>query len=184
MKRSPLVVMGTMAGLAGVLSFNAAPAKLTIGSLPSTPTNGSSTTVPTSGPTGTTTAPTTTTPSAPSTTTTPSAPSTTTTTAPHPSTTTTTSGVRTATGSAVNYFFGILSVKVTASGSKITNVAIASIDDSGNYRSQSIDQMAIPQLEQQAISAQSSKIQGVSGASYTSAGFAQSLQSALTSLGL
>lgn len=175
MKRSPLVVMGTMAGLAGVLSFNAAPAKLTIGSLPSTPTNGSSTTVPTSGPTGTTTAPTTTTPSAPSTTTT---------TAPHPSTTTTTSGVRTATGSAVNYFFGILSVKVTASGSKITNVAIASIDDSGNYRSQSIDQMAIPQLEQQAISAQSSKIQGVSGASYTSAGFAQSLQSALTSLGL
>jgi uncharacterized protein with FMN-binding domain len=39
-------------------------------------------------------------------------------------------------------------------------------------------------LEQQALQAQSANIQGVSGASYTSAGFAQSLQSALHSLGM
>jgi uncharacterized protein with FMN-binding domain len=44
--------------------------------------------------------------------------------------------------------------------------------------------MSTPQLEQQALAAQSSNIQGVSGASYTSAGFRQSLQSALTKLGL
>jgi uncharacterized protein with FMN-binding domain len=91
---------------------------------------------------------------------------------------------RSATGTAVNYNFGILSVKVTASGSKITNVSIASIDDGGNPRSQFIDQQSIPQLEQQALSAQSAQIQGVSGASYTTAGFAQSLQSALSKLGL
>jgi uncharacterized protein with FMN-binding domain len=39
-------------------------------------------------------------------------------------------------------------------------------------------------LEQQALSAQSASIQGVSGASYTTAGFEQSLQSALSKLGL
>jgi uncharacterized protein with FMN-binding domain len=101
--------------------------------------------------------------------------------------TTTTTGAtttRSATGPAVNYNFGILSVQVIASGSKITKVSIASIDDGGNPRSQYIDQTAIPYLEQQALSAQSAHIQGVSGASYTSAGFEQSLQSALSKLGL
>lgn len=73
---------------------------------------------------------------------------------------------------------------VTVTGSKIVKVTIATLNDGGNYRSQSIDQMAIPQLEQEAIAAQSANIQGVSGASYTSAGFSQSLQSALGKLGL
>jgi uncharacterized protein with FMN-binding domain len=76
-----------------------------------------------------------------------------------------------------------LSVSVTVTGAKITKVGIASLDDGGNARSQSIDQQSIPVLEQQALQAQSANIQGVSGASYTSAGFAQSLQSALTQLG-
>ena len=74
------------------------------------------------------------------------------------------------------------SVKVTVSGSKIVNVRVASIDDGGNPRSQSIDQQAIPILEQEVMQAQNANIQGVSGASYTSAGFTQSLQSALHSL--
>ena len=86
-------------------------------------------------------------------------------------------------GPAVNYSWGVLSVTVTVSGSKIVKVGIASLDDGGNPRSQSIDQQAIPMLEQQAMQAQSANIQGVSGASYTSAGFAQSLQSALHKLG-
>jgi len=77
-----------------------------------------------------------------------------------------------------------LSVSVTVSGKKITQVGIASLNDGGNFRSQSIDQQSIPVLEQQAIQVQNANIQGVSGASYTSAGFAQSLQSALTKLGL
>jgi uncharacterized protein with FMN-binding domain len=93
-------------------------------------------------------------------------------------------GIRTATGAAVNYSWGILSVKVTVSGQKITNVAIASLDDGGNPRSQMIDQQSIPLLEQEAMQAQSANIQGVSGASYTSAGFQQSLQSALQTLGI
>jgi len=76
----------------------------------------------------------------------------------------------------------VLSVSVTVSGTKITKVGIASIDDGGNFRSQSIDQQSIPMLEQQALQAQSANIQGVSGASYTSAGFERSLQSALGQL--
>jgi uncharacterized protein with FMN-binding domain len=77
-----------------------------------------------------------------------------------------------------------LSVSVTATGKRITNVQIASIADGGNFRSESIDQQSIPILEQEALQAQSANIQSVSGASYTSAGFAQSLQSALTKLGI
>ena len=90
---------------------------------------------------------------------------------------------KTATGAAVNYGYGVLSVSATVSGTKLTDVAIASINDGGNFRSESIDQQAVPILEQEALQAQSASIQGVSGASYTSAGFQQSLQSALSQLG-
>ena len=68
-------------------------------------------------------------------------------------------------------------------GDKILHVGIASLDDGGNFRSQSIDQQAIPILEHEVMQAQSASIQGVSGASYTSAGFRQSLQAALHTLG-
>jgi len=92
--------------------------------------------------------------------------------------------VRSATGPSVNYFFGTLSVKVTASGSTISSVSIASLSDGGNPRSQSIDQQSIPMLIQQVMAAQSSNIQGVSGATYTSEGFYTSLLGALKQLGL
>ncbi len=146
------------------------------------------TTRPTTSPSG---HPTTTQPGTPTTvpthsTTTTAPPVTTTTAAPPPPTTTTAppSQRRTATGTAVNYDYGSIAVQVTAVGSKITNVSVASLDDGGNYRSISIDQMAIPILEQEALAAQSANIQSVSGASYTSWGFAQSLQSALSQLNL
>lgn len=95
-----------------------------------------------------------------------------------------TTGTRTAVGPSVNYSWGVLSVSVTVSGNKITKVGIASLDDGGDPRSQLIDQQSIPLLEQQALQAQSANIQGVSGASYTSTGFEQSLQGALQQLGL
>jgi len=73
---------------------------------------------------------------------------------------------------------------VTVVGSRITAVTVPYLDDGGNPRSQYIDQYAIPILEQEVLSAQSGNISSVSGASWTSAGFVQSLQSALASLGL
>jgi len=199
MRRAPIVLAGTMVGLAGVLGFHTSPAQLSLGSINGTATTVGSTSssTTTSAPASTTTSaappPTTTTnatasSNAPGTTTTTQRPTTTTTvratTTTAPPTTTVPSSTRTATGPLVNYYFGQLSVSVTATGKKITKVRIASLSDGGNYRSQSIDQASIPMLEQQALAAQSAQIQGVSGASYTSAGFAQSLQGALTQLGI
>jgi uncharacterized protein with FMN-binding domain len=166
MRPAPIVIAGTMLGLAGVLSFNSSAVKLSLAGLPAATAPPTSTTAP---------PPTTTAPH--------SGGSTPTTTVPTP-TTTVPSATRSATGAATNYSYGILSVKVTVSGSTITNISIASIDDGGNPRSAYIDQQSIPLLEQQALSAQSAQIQGVSGASFTTAGFDQSLQSALTKLGL
>ena len=75
-------------------------------------------------------------------------------------------------------------MSVTVRGRTIVKVGIARLADDGSFRSQSIDQQSIPELEQEALSAQNANIQGVSGASYTSAGFRTSLQDALRSLGL
>ena len=102
----------------------------------------------------------------------------------HGGTTVPPTGIRSATGSVVNYYYGTLSVTVTANGSHITQVAIASLNDGGNGYSAYVDGQSIPILKQEAMTAQSANIQSVSGASYTSAGFTQSLQSALTQLGL
>jgi uncharacterized protein with FMN-binding domain len=178
MKRAHIVIAGTVVGLAGLLSFNSTAVTLSLGSL-------SAVTVPTRSTTTTTPATTTTSVphsggSTPPPTTTRVVPTTTATT----TTTAAPSAARSATGAATNYSYGVLSVKVTVSGTKVTNVSIASIDDGGNPRSAYIDQASIPILEQQALSAQSASIQGVSGASYTTAGFEQSLQSALSKLGL
>ena len=149
------MIGATLAGLIGVLEFHTRPAPVSIGTLPAAGSAPASPAV-----------------TAPSRGSTGSA-------APRQP-----GGTRTATGPAVNYNYGVLSVTVTVSGSRITRVGIASLDDGGNPRSQFIDQQAIPMLEQEALQAQSGNIQGVSGASYTSAGFAQSLQAALQQLGV
>jgi hypothetical protein len=170
MRRAPIVIAATVAGLAGVLSFHTKSASPNLGGLPGTSaTRGTPTTSVAAGPppgqgsSGTSSPP-----------------------ASSSSGTSTTiaSTPRSATGPLVNYNYGILSVSVTATGRKVTKVGIASLDDGGNFRSQSIDQQSIPILEKQALQAQSANIQGVSGASYTSAGFEQSLQAALSKLGL
>lgn len=176
MRRAPIILICTVAGFVGVLSFHSSPATITLGTVPAAPTTVTppTTTLPT---TRTSTSKTTT-----STTLGPNPPPTTTT-APTTTTTVTPSNQQ-ATGVSVNYIFGILSVQVSVTNPTITKVSIAAINDGGNPRSVSIDQYAIPILEKEVLQAQSANIQSVSGASYTSAGFAQSLQSALSKLGL
>jgi len=167
MRRAPIVIVATAAGMAGVLTFHTKPANLALGGLPgaSATTPSPTTSVaagspPNQGTSGAGSPPTSTTP------------------------TTVPSTTRSATGPRVDYTYGVLSVSVSVTGKRITNVKLASLDDGGNFRSQSIDQQSIPLLEQEVLQAQSGNIQGVSGASYTSAGFAQSLQAALGQLGL
>jgi uncharacterized protein with FMN-binding domain len=89
---------------------------------------------------------------------------------------------RSATGTVVSYAYGQLSVTVTEGGTRITDVEIASLNETDS-RSVDIDDQAIPQLRQEVLSAQSGKIDGVSGATYTSQAYVQSLQSALDQLG-
>ena len=180
MRRAPVVIGATVVGLIGVLTFHTKAAPVNLGSLSGTSATQSSTT------TTTTTAGSSAGNNAGGASSPPKSGSNTgTSTAPSTNTATSSpSATRSATGAAVNYQYGILSVSVTASGKRITKVTIGSINDGGNFRSQSIDQQSIPILEQQALQAQNANIQGVSGASYTSAGFEQSLQSALGKLGL
>ena len=173
-KRTPFVLAGTVAGLAGLLSFRSTPASMTLGTVAASAASNTAST-PTSAPTsGSTPAG-----GASSANTGASAPTTTV-----AQTTPVSTGVHSATGPLVNYYFGVLSVKVTASGTTLEKVTIKTINDAGNPLSQSIDQMSIPQLESQAMAVQNANIQGVSGASYTSAGFKMSLQGALTKLGI
>ncbi|MEY9963689.1 uncharacterized protein with FMN-binding domain [Streptacidiphilus sp. MAP12-16] len=87
-------------------------------------------------------------------------------------------GVRSITGGAVDTRWGPVQVKVTFNGSKITAVDVVQQPD-GNPRDQEINSQAIPILTQEALAAQSAKIDAVSGASYTSEGYISSLQSAL-----
>jgi uncharacterized protein with FMN-binding domain len=86
-------------------------------------------------------------------------------------------------GAAENTRYGIVQVKITVAGKRITNVAfvqLTAFDD----RSQQINSDAAPTLLQETLSAQSAQIDSVSGASYTSQGYLQSLQSALDKAGI
>jgi uncharacterized protein with FMN-binding domain len=169
MRRTPIVVTATVAGLAGVLAFHTTPTRLDPVSLGPAPTPNPTAAGPGGSAEGTSS---------------PSQPGPATSTKPATSKPggTTSGGTRTADGTVVNYNYGNLSVSVTVSGRKINRVGIASLDDFGVARSEEIDQQSIPILEQEAVQAQSANIQGVSGASYTSQGFEQSLQAALRTL--
>ena len=86
-------------------------------------------------------------------------------------------------GSSVTTRYGVIQVKVTVRAKKITNVSFAQLT-AFDGRSQQINSDAAPQLLQETLSAQSANIDTVSGASYTSDGYRQSLQSALDKAGI
>jgi uncharacterized protein with FMN-binding domain len=81
------------------------------------------------------------------------------------------------TGRAYDVGYGVVQVRVTMRGRHIVDVAALSLPSGG--RSSDISAYAAPQLRREALARQSARIDTVSGASYTSAGYAQSLQSAL-----
>ena len=90
----------------------------------------------------------------------------------------TTAGGKLVTGEVVNGPYGPSQVAITLSGGKITKVTVLQHTDDGE-NSQQIDGNALPKLTAETLTAQSAKIDAVSGASYTSAGYIKSLQSAL-----
>ena len=82
------------------------------------------------------------------------------------------------TGSAVDTRYGVVQVKVTFSGSTITAVDTLQYPNRSG-RDVEINQQALPVLQQEALASQSANIDTVSGATYTSEGYIQSLQSAI-----
>src|SRR3954452_24530488 len=151
MRRAPIVISATAAGLAAVLSFDAHE--------PSLPTAVASAS-PDASPTAT-----------PSATATSSA-----------STAASPSGTRMATGDAVDTPYGAAQVRVTVSGGKITKVEALQLQGN-DPKSVQISGYAEPLLRQSALAKQSADVDAVSGATFTTASYEQSLQSALDKLG-
>jgi uncharacterized protein with FMN-binding domain len=91
----------------------------------------------------------------------------------------TTGGLKTGTfaGAPSTNEYGTIKVTITVSGGKVSNLA-ASYPTSPS-RTASINSNAIPKLRQEALTAQSAKINTISGATYTSGSYKISLQSAL-----
>lgn len=157
MKRLVLTVTGTVVGVAALLSFKT-----------QTQTPAGSTALPSAGTTATT----------------------------EPSTAVVTPGAtgtaagpavgtapKTYTGKAVTTRYGVVQVKATVANGRITDVAFVQLS-AVDGRSQQINSDAAPQLLQESLSQQSAKVDTVSGASYTSDGYRESLQSALDKAGL
>ena len=84
----------------------------------------------------------------------------------------------TVTGDVASTQWGPVQVELTVNGGKITGVNVLQYP-SGNGRDEEINSYALPILTQETTDAQSASIDMVSGATVTSVGYIQSLQSAL-----
>lgn len=87
------------------------------------------------------------------------------------------SGTTTVNGTAVNDGYGPVQVQVKASAGKIVDVTTLALPQ--DRHSQQINSAAVPQLRQEALTAQNAHINTVSGATLTSQAYTQSLQAAL-----
>jgi uncharacterized protein with FMN-binding domain len=84
----------------------------------------------------------------------------------------------TVTGQVVETKYGPVQVAAVLTDGRLTGVKVLQTP-SGNGRDRRIAARAVPQLTKEALAAHSAHISAVSGASYTSAGYTRSLQSAL-----
>ena len=144
MKRAPVVLTATAAGLAATLGFHAHSRATTVATATATSSSSSSSS--------------------------------------KSSTSTSASGTKTVTSDVVSTRYGPVQLKVTISGGKITDVQALQLP-SQDPKDVEINNYAAPILRQSALSAQSAKINVVSGATYTSDGYMQALQSALDTAG-
>jgi uncharacterized protein with FMN-binding domain len=85
------------------------------------------------------------------------------------------------TGSVANTRYGPVQVKIVVKNGKIVDAQAVQAPSGSNDR---YTQKAVPRLREQTIAAQSANVQGVSGASFTSYGWYESLASAIAQAGL
>lgn len=91
---------------------------------------------------------------------------------------TTTAAAQTYTGDAVDTQWGVVQVQIKVQGGKITDAQAVQYPQN-NGRDLEINSYAVPQLNTEAVQANSGRIDAVSGATVTSGGYIQSLQSAV-----
>jgi uncharacterized protein with FMN-binding domain len=89
----------------------------------------------------------------------------------------------TVTGSSADTRWGPVQVELTVADGTITDVTVVDYPDE-NGRDRQINARALPVLVQETLDAQSADIDMVSGATVTSEGYLESLQSALDEAGL
>jgi uncharacterized protein with FMN-binding domain len=82
------------------------------------------------------------------------------------------------TGGSAGTPYGPVQVKITVSNGVISRVDVPRYPN-GSGRDQEINSYALPQLVDETVTAQSAQIDMVSGATYTSQGYLESLQSAI-----
>jgi uncharacterized protein with FMN-binding domain len=87
-------------------------------------------------------------------------------------------GSQVVTGDPVQTRWGTVQVQITVSNGKIVQARPVQEPDENSHDLE-VDQDAVPVLNQEAVSAQSAHIDAVSGATVTSDGYVQSLQSAI-----
>src|SRR6476661_4843030 len=88
------------------------------------------------------------------------------------------SAAKTYTGDAIGTRYGDVQVQITVKSGKITAAQVLQVPWNDN-RDQEINSYAVPVLNSEVVQAQSANIDMVSGATYTSDGYIQSLQSAI-----
>lgn len=86
------------------------------------------------------------------------------------------------TGTTATHRYGAVTVTVTISGGKISDVTAKVVDD-GDRRSQNINSQAVPMIKSAVLSADSAKVSTIGGATYTTGAYLTSLQSALSKAG-
>ncbi|MFJ3233105.1 FMN-binding protein [Streptomyces sp. NPDC086787] len=88
---------------------------------------------------------------------------------------------RTVTGQVAQTQYGPVQVRITVAGGKITRAEAVQAPKGGTSDQKTA--LAVPRLNQEAVAAGNARIDSVSGATYTSTGYKQSLQSALDQAG-
>jgi uncharacterized protein with FMN-binding domain len=96
---------------------------------------------------------------------------------------TATTGSTTVTGDTASTRWGPVQVELTVANGSITDVSVLQYPN-GNGKDQQINARALPVLIQETLDAQNANIDMVSGATVTSEGYLESLQSALDKAGL
>ncbi len=98
-------------------------------------------------------------------------------------TTSTTDGTYTGDAVDIGRNYGTIQLEVTVTSGRIVDITALAVPQN-DHRSAQISDYSVPELVSQALAAQSADIAGLSGATYTTDGFAASLRSALVQAGL